>query len=239
MTAGSRLAVTCWVVLEQLSACLLLLVFIAEVSAHAQLGSVGQPRDWKQLFNGKDLTGWTHIGQGSMSVAKGLMRTNGGPGLLYWNGGKIGHCVLRITYRMEHENDNSGVFIRISEKPTDVSMPMQYAYEVQIDNHPERSGEDEYHSTGTLYSLTKPLVKAWRPGPEWNTLEIAMDGPRTIVMLNGVKVTDYREGDRVPERKYHFEPIRGPRPEQGWIALQNHSERDVVLFREVAFRPMP
>ena len=45
-------------------------------------------------------------------------------------------------------------------------MPVHYGYEVQIDNHPEKSNEDEYHETGMLYSLTKPLVKnAWKPGP--------------------------------------------------------------------------
>jgi len=47
-----------------------------------------------------------------------------------------------------------------------------------------------------LYSLTKPLAKAWKPGPEWNTMDITLDGPRTIVTLNGVKITDYKDGDR-------------------------------------------
>jgi hypothetical protein len=57
-------------------------------------------------------------------------------------------------------------------------------------------------------------------------------------MLNDVKVTDYHEGDRVPPRNYHFELIRGSRPDTGWIALQNHNERDVVLFKEIAIKPL-
>src|SRR5256885_3592269 len=36
-----------------------------------------------------------------------------------------------------------------------------YGYEVQIDNQPEDSKENDYHVTGALYSLTKPLA---RPG---------------------------------------------------------------------------
>ncbi len=56
--------------------------------------------------------------------------------------------------------------------------------------------------------------------------------------MNGVKVTDYTEGDPVPERKFDFEPFRGPRPESGYIGLQNHSEADVVYFKEVAVRPL-
>ncbi len=38
-------------------------------------------------------------------------------------------------------------------------MPVHYGYEVQIDNKPELSDEDDYHYTGTIYSLTKPLAK--------------------------------------------------------------------------------
>src|SRR6266576_7249572 len=43
---------------------------------------------WKPLFNGKDLTGWKHVGPGNMTVEDGLIRTHGGMGLLYWTGGK-------------------------------------------------------------------------------------------------------------------------------------------------------
>ena len=59
---------------------------------------------------------------------------------------------------------------------------------------------------------------------------------RTIVVLNGTKVTDYTEGDPVPERKFSFEPQRGPRPNDGYIGLQNHSDNDIVFFKEVAVK---
>ena len=194
---------------------------------------------WIQLFNGRDLTGWKHVGPGSIIVENGLMKTRGGMGLLYWTGGKIGNCTLRVVYRMEHENDNSGVFIRIPIEPREPQMPVWYGYEVQIDNHPETSGEDEYHITGTLYSLTKPLAKPGKPGPQWNTIEITLDGLRTIVVVNGVKVTDYKEGDPTPPRKLDYEPIRGPRPEFGYFGLQNESDKNVVYFREVSLKKQP
>jgi hypothetical protein len=98
------------------------------------------------------------------------------------------------------------------------------------------SGEDEYHVTGTLYSFTKPLAKPGRPGPEWNTMEITLYGARTIIVLNGVKVTDFTEGDPVPPKKLDFEPERGPRPQNGYITLQNHSRHDVVFFKKIAFK---
>jgi hypothetical protein len=201
--------------------------------------AVAQSSDWKQLFNGKDLIGWKHVGPGSMTVEDGLIRTHGGMGLLYWIGGKLGDCAIRVVYKMRDHNDNSGVFIRIPIEPREEWMPVHYGYEVHIDNEPEKSNEDEYHITGTLYSLTKPLAKPGKPGPEWNTMEITLDGPRTIVFLNGVKVTDYVEGQDVPERKFSFEPQRGTRPNDGYIGLQNHSENDVVFFKEVAMKPLP
>ena len=54
------------------------------------IAAQAQTPAWKQLFNGKDLTGWKHVGPGEMTVENGLIRTHGGMGLLYWTGGKSG-----------------------------------------------------------------------------------------------------------------------------------------------------
>jgi len=197
-----------------------------------------QTSEWRQLFNGKDLTGWKHAGPGFMSVEDGLLRGNGGMGILYWPGEMFGNCVVKVVWKMRDENSNSGIFIRLPVEPREEWMPVHYGYEVQIDNNPELSDEDEYHYTGTIYSLTKPLAKPGKPGPQWNTTEITLDGPRTIVFVNGVKVTDYKEGDPVPERKFDFEPHRGPRPDSGYIGVQNHGDADVVFFKEIAVRPL-
>jgi hypothetical protein len=196
--------------------------------------ATAQSGEWKQLFDGTDLVGWKHVGPGEMTVEDGLIRTHGGMGLLYWTGGKLSDCVIRVVFKMRDHNDNSGVFIRIPIEPREPWMPVHYGYEVQIDN--EAPGEDEYHVTGMLYSLTKPLARPGKPGPEWNTMEITLDGPHTIVVLNGVKVTNYTEGDPVPPRKFNFEPERGPRPNEGYIGLQNHSDKDVVFFKQVAVK---
>lgn len=194
--------------------------------------------EWKQLFDGKDLNGWKHVGPGYMSVENGLIHTHGGMGLLYWTGGPVSDCTIRIVFKMRDFNDNSGVFVRIPEAPTEPWMPVNKGYEVQIDNHPETSQEDEYHVTGTLYSLTKPLAKPGKPGPEWNTMEITLDGPHTIVTVNGVKVTDYTEGQPVPAKKFDFEPQRGLRPTAGYFGLQNHSDNDIVFFKDVAIKSL-
>ncbi|HTE33757.1 MAG TPA: DUF1080 domain-containing protein, partial [Chryseolinea sp.] len=88
------------------------------------------------------------------------------------------------------------------------------------------------------YSLTKALSHPGKPGPEWNTMEITLDGARTIVIVNGQKVTEYKEGDPVPDRKMTYEPYRGLRPNIGYFGLQNHGDSDVVYFKEVAVKPL-
>src|SRR5438309_1433030 len=223
--------------LKRFIVCTFLIAGLATLALAADENSCkGVPGKWQQLFNGKDLTGWKHVGPGGDTVEDGLIRTHGGMGLLYCMGGKIGNCEIHVVFKMRDENDNSGVFIRIPIEPREAWMPVHYGYEVQIDNEPEKSNEDDYHVTGALYSLTKPLARPGKPGPEWNTMEITLDGPHTVVFLNGVKVTDYTEGDPVPPKKFNFEPERGPRPNDGYIGLQNHSDKDVVFFKEVAVK---
>jgi hypothetical protein len=193
---------------------------------------------WKPLFNGKDLSGWKQVGAGKDYVEDGLIKTSGGMGLLYWTGGPVGDCVIRVVFRMRDKNDNSGVYVKIPIEPREPWMPVHYGYEVQIDNEPETVGENEYHVTGTLYSLTKPLARVGKPGPQWNTMEITLDGKHTMVSVNGVKVTDFHEGDPTPPIKFDFEPLRGPRPDKGWFGLQNHGPHDVVFFKEVSIKPL-
>jgi hypothetical protein len=215
-----------------LTVCLLLLM-TKNLSA-----GVADTTQWRHLFNGKDITGWKQVGPGSHYVENGLLKSKGGMGLLVWQGEKFQNCIIRVVFAMRDSNSNSGVFIRIPTMPTEEWMPVNKGYEVQIDNAPEKSGEDDYHYTGMLYSLTKPLAKTGKPGPQWNTMEITLDGPRTIVYLNGVKVTDFKEGDPVPAKKFDFEPERGPRPESGYIGIQNHSDADVVFFKEVSVKSL-
>ena len=64
----------------------------------ANLLSAGAKSDWKQLFNGKNLDGWKHVGKGEMTVEDGLIQTHGGMGLLYWTETKLGDCMIRVVF---------------------------------------------------------------------------------------------------------------------------------------------
>ena len=201
----------------------------------ASLPAFGESR--KQLFNGKNMDGWKFVpraeGEKGFSVSDGLIQTGGAKGMLLYQGEKIGNATIRVVYRMSNEKGNSGVFIRIPSVPTSETFAIHKGIEVQIDDR-----DDEWHCTGTLYSMTKALARPSKPAPEWNTMEITIDGLRTIVHVNGVLVTDYDGTGPVPERKKESEPERGPRPEPGYIALQNHDPSADVSFKEVSVTPL-
>jgi len=210
-----------------LASCLVTVVILC-VAASFSVHPAATP-----LFNGKNLDGWQHVGPGSFVVEDGMLKTQGGMGLLWFTREKIGHAKLRVVFKLTGKESDSGVFIRIPEKPTEPWMPVNRGYEVEIGDWP-----DDFSCTGVLYTFTKALARPIHPLGEWNMLEITMDGPRTVVFLNGVKVTDFKEGDPVPPKPPgSIDPDRGPRQEAGYIGLQNHPG-DPVYFKEVSLTPL-
>ena len=188
----------------------------------------------QQLFNGRDLTGWEQTGPGSFSVVDGALRTHGGMGLLWYTDDRFGNCLLRVVYKVSRVEDNSGVFIRIDNRPPDPWYAVHHGYEVQI-----FEPSDEYHKTGCIYSLSKALANAQKPPGEWNTMDITMRGDLVDVTLNGTLVTRFDPSGPVPERAFGYEPERSPRAEIGYVGLQNHDHDSVVDFREVSIHPLP
>ncbi len=184
---------------------------------------------WKQLFNGKDLSGWEMVGPGRFVVENGLLKTEGGMGLLYYKGEKFGNTTIRVVFKTASERANSGVFIRLPEPPRDPWYGVHNGYEVQID-----AAGDEWHCTGAIYSLSKATKRLQKPMGEWNTMEITLEGNLTTIRLNGEVVNEFRGDQPVPPRKAWYEPVRGPRADVGYIGLQNHDPRSTVYFKEVS-----
>jgi hypothetical protein len=196
-----------------------------------------QAQEWRQLFNGKDLSGWEQIGPGEFVTEDNTLKTVGGMGMILYPAEKFSNVVIRVVYKVKDNDSNSGVFIRLPEKPADAMAAVNAGYEVQIDNGTRHVGGD-YHCTGVLYSLTKAMAHPQKSPGEWNTMEITLDGSKTIVYINGIKVTEFNEGDEVPPKERDFEPDRGPRPVSGYIGLQNHDDLSTAYFKEVAVKSL-
>ncbi len=204
---------------------------IAMLMGSAFMTASAQAGDWQPFFNGKNLDGWKHVGPGKFVIEDSVLKTQGGMGLLWYTREKFSDATIRVVFRAPQPkgSGNSGVFIRIPTEPTEPWGPVNKGYEVQIDEN-----DSDFHRTGVLYSFTKAQGKP--PVREWNTMEITLDGNRTLVTVNGATVTDFREGDAVPEKKQQYEPDRGPRAREGYIGVQNHDDKDVVLFREISVK---
>ena len=194
----------------------------------------------KQLFNSKDLSGWARIPrhedvpagqQPGFKVENGLLVSlpDAPEDDLWYTLGKIGNATLRIVYKVSDKTANSGVFIRIPDEPKSEDDAINRGIEVQIDE-----SADEWHCTGVLYSMTPAKARPYKPVGEWNTLEISMKGPRTVVKLNGALITDYDGVSPVPPKHGRYEPERGPRPDTGYIAVQHHGGQATVWFREIS-----
>ena len=204
------------------------------------LGSPVLAQDARQLFNSKDLGGWArmprHEGappdqKPGFVVQDGMLVSvpDAPEDDLWYTREKIGDATLRLVYKVSNRTANSGVFIRIPVEPKSEDDAIDKGIEVQIDE----SG-DEWHCTGVLYSMTQAKARPYQPAGEWNTLEIALQGPRTVVKLNGVLVTDYDGVSPVPPKNGRYEPERGPRPDSGYVAIQHHGGGATVWFKEIA-----
>lgn len=187
----------------------------------------------KQLFNGRDMDGWEHVGPGRFVIDDGRLKSEGGMGLLWYTREAFGDCVLRVVYMTTAPDTNSGVFIRIDGPPADEWHAVHHGYEVQI-----QDALDDYHRTGAIYSLAPAISKPMNPPDEWNVMDIAMEGQRVRVSINGTLVTDFHSDQPVPERHKDWEPERGPRPSCGYIGVQNHDGNQTVYFREISIHPL-
>lgn len=221
------------------SSVLLLSLLTLGIPSQADEPSNAKSPAGKLLFNGKNLDGWEHVGPGRFVVEDGLLKTEGGMGLLWYKKEKLGDCVLRVVYKTTRPSDNSGVYVRIAEQPADPWYAVHHGYEVQI---ADSEGGSPYRISGAIYSFAQATARPSKPAGEWNALEISLRGDRIETSLNGVPVAKFDPSDPVPElspRGGMGDPEPGPRPTSGYIGLQNHDGNCVVYFKEVLVRPLP
>lgn len=195
-----------------------------------------------QLFNGINLDGWQQVGYGKFKIKNGLLETESGMGLLWYAKQKFGNALIRVVYKTNAPDANSGVFVRIANAPKSPWDAVHHGYEVQICDTGD-DAFDDYHRTGAIYSLAKPSTfPAKNPG-EWNQYEIALQGNNIFVKLNGVLINKFYPKQSVPPRKLYSDPKRGDRPVIGYIGIQNHDHNKRpnthVYFKEISISPIP
>ena len=163
------------------------------------------------LLNGRDLTGWTTVGDANWSVQDGVLSADKGGMSFLVSDASYRDFDLRVEIWISPEA-NSGVFIRCSDRKT---FNPANAYEVNVfDARP-----DPTYGTGAIVDVA-PVSPMPRAAGRWNLLEISARGDSLTVTLNGTRTVD---------------GVRNAAHAEGPIALQYGS--GLVKFRRVDIRP--
>jgi hypothetical protein len=168
---------------------------------------------WVTLVDGatiSNLNGWTPLGEGNWSITEGTLQGKNG---------KAGYLVSKDSYtdfqiRAEFWADepaNSGIFIRCQDR---AKVGADNSYEVNIfDKRPDPS-----YGTAAIVDFAKAPMPHPQAANKWNTFEITAKGDQLVVVFNGQKTVDIRNG------KYSAGPF----------ALQ--SAGGTIRFRKVQIR---
>ncbi len=175
----------------------LLIAFLAVPAIQAQK---------KELFNGKNLDGWTIYGTEKWYVEDGLLVCESGPDKEYGYLATDKHYKdfeLNLDFKQEADG-NSGVFIRSTIEGVKVS-----GWQVEVaPKGSHTGGVYESYGRGWLIKPDPEKEEALKEG-EWNHLKIKVKGDKLTSWLNGtemITITDEKIGEGV-----------------GSIALQIHS----------------
>ena len=168
----------------------------------------------ENAWDGKTLDGWEHVGPGRMVLEDGLMRTEGGMGLLWYTREKLGNCIDPDRLQDdEREESNPGVFIRVADKPKDEWYAVHHGYEVQICD-----GLTRFIAQGPFIRCRRRRPRPSKVG-EWNTMEIRLDGRARPGHAQWRRFKDFDPSTaKIPDRTKDYEPeAGGPWPELGYF----------------------
>jgi Domain of Unknown Function (DUF1080) len=181
--------------------------------------------EFTYLFNGQSMDGWRMAGQGKFVFIEydKSLQSEGGMGLLWYTKRKYKDFVLRIDWKVNRKNDNSGVFIRFSDPDNDPWIAVNTGYEIQIDDLAMPDG-NPIHKTGAIYNFAAPSnnkIPPLKPVGKWNIFEIEAINQKYSVILNGKKVIPEFIGNRLTE---------------GYIGIQNHDADSHVSFKNIRIK---
>lgn len=165
---------------------------------------------FRPLFNGRDLDGWTPVGDANWTVTDGVLAADKGAMSFLVSRDSFRNFDLRVEIWVS-DDANSGIFIRCADR---LKITPATSYEINVfDRRP-----DPTYGTGAIVDIApvSPMPKA---GSRWNLIEIRARGDALTIVFNGQKTVD---------------AVRDAAHAEGPIALQYAS--GVVKFRMVEVR---
>jgi glucose/arabinose dehydrogenase/type 1 glutamine amidotransferase len=235
---------------------------LALLVAAATRSGVGDPRGtggYMPLFDGTaaSLENWEQAPGGSFTLQDdGSIRSVGGLGMLWYAKKEFGDYSLRLQFRDARTDggfSNSGVFTRFPDPriPLDQRPPgscgtvgaaqTEQAWvaifcgqEIQI--YDGSTGEPQ--KTGSVYNFQPLNLEQARPTPAgvWNDYEIRVTGQHYTIIRNGVVINEFDNTPGKTSSRAGDPPTDLRQFLSGFIGLQNHSNSDLIEFRNVRIR---
>lgn len=200
--------------------CSLVLQSIGFSASHAD---EAEPRFFRKLFNGKDLTGWKKLPGGTWQVAQQAIvgrskKSESRHGMLITEE-QFGDFELRLRFQVLE--GNSGVYFRCERVDEAVAV---HGLQAEIENSALVGG---LYETGGRDWVVKPnprLTNHVYKAAEWNDLHIRASGREVTVTLNGHQTAHLKDD---------------PGRLKGHIALQLHGGQEMwVMFKDLEIKSL-
>ncbi len=194
--------------------------YIKSITYYEDYSRILRRSDWRYAKHG-----WNHYGPGYFDLDEktGVLKSQGGMGLLWYSPKKFKDFVLELDYQCARINTNSGVFVRVPQVPTSDDY-IYHSFEVQISDE----GKDTT-KTGAIYDAQAPSRDAARPTGEWNHMKVTCRGKNIKVEINGAPVIEWDMEPRGKVKDFSLE---------GYVGLQNHDSLAPVYFRDVFIKEL-
>ncbi len=216
---------------------LLAFLVLCSLTTRAQSG-------WTTLFDGKTITGWHSwhkTGVVGWNVQDGTLTPDGTGGDLVTNK-EYSDFELEFEFKIP-KGSNSGVIYKVIDK-SDIKETYMSGPEFQIiDDKGYAFKLNDVQRTGAAYDIQPPAdTTAAKPAGEWNKGRIRVVKNHVEHFLNGKKTADYQYGSPawmalVAKSKFAAWPYATAH-DTGYIALQNHSPKEPVFFRNIRIQEL-
>lgn len=186
------------------------------------------------LFNGRNLDGWVGDVEG-YAVRDGAIVCLQAKGGNLFAAKEYANFILRFEVKIP-PGGNNGIAIRSPQEKGNVAYS---GTEIQVldDPHPMYANIKPYQHHGSVYGVVAATPGALKPAGEWNTQQIAVEGRRVKVTLNGRTIVDADLDEATRNGTLDEKPHPGLSRTSGYLGFLGHGSP--VEFRNVRIKELP
>lgn len=188
---------------------------------------------WRSLFDGTSTSAWRGYKQESLpagwSIVDGILTKTGSANDIITRD-KFGNFELALDWKLA-PGGNAGVFYRGTEEYDHIYWSAPEYQLLDDAGHPD--GQTRLTSAGADYGLYPSPAGVVKPGGQWNSTLIVVNGNRVQHWMNGQKLLEYELGSpdweaKVKASKFVDYPHYG-RASTGYIGIQGDHDGQLWL----------